>query len=87
MQQYVYETKTRGIYDLQKRLTQTWVDLKQNVIEGAIDQWRDSLRSFVHAGGGHFEHLLWNYCSFVLCGSLEFCETVNVIWCIWRAIS
>jgi len=58
MQQYVYETKTRGIYDLQKRLTQTWVDLKQNVIEGAIDQWRDSLRSFVLAGGGHFEHLL-----------------------------
>jgi len=33
------------VYDLQKCLTQTWVDFEQNVIEAAIDQWRDSLRS------------------------------------------
>ena len=25
----------------------------------------------VHAGGRNFEHILWNYCSFVLCGSSE----------------
>jgi len=54
MQQCVYETKIRGIYDLQKRLTQTWVDVEQNVIEAAIDQWSDCLGSFVPAGGGHF---------------------------------
>jgi len=41
VQQCVYETKIRGIYDLQKRLTQTWVDVEQNVIEAAIDQWSD----------------------------------------------
>jgi len=47
------------------------LDFEQNIIEAAIDQWRDCLRSCVHAGGGHFEHMLWNYCSFVLCGSSE----------------
>ena len=60
MQQCVYGTKTCDVYDLQKRLTQSWVDFEQNVIEAAIDQWRDSLRSCVRAGGGHFEHMLWN---------------------------
>ena len=70
-QRIQYETKICDIYDLQKRFTQTWIDSEQNVIEAAIDQWRDRLRSCVHIGGGHFEHMLWNYCSFVLCGSLE----------------
>jgi len=71
MQQCVYRTRICDIYDLQKCLTQTWVDFEQNVIKAAIDQWRDSLRSCMHAGGGRFEHMLWNYCSFVLCGSSE----------------
>jgi len=43
---------------MQKRLIETWVDFGQNVIKDAIDQWRDRLRSCVHAGGGHFEHML-----------------------------
>jgi len=47
MQQCVYETKTSDIYDMQKRLTQTWVDFEQNVIEAAVDQLHDRLRSFV----------------------------------------
>jgi len=41
------------------------VDFEQNVIEAAIDQWRDSLRSCMRAGDGHFEHMLRNYCLFV----------------------
>ena len=71
MQQIVYETKACDIGDLQKCLTQTWVDSEQNVIEAAIDQWLDSLRSCVRAGDGHFKHMLRNYCLFVLCGSSE----------------
>jgi len=67
----VYKTKICDIYDLQKRLTQTWVDSEQNVIEAAIDQWRHRLRSCVRGCGGHFEHMLWNYPLFVLCGSSE----------------
>jgi len=57
-QQCVYETKIFDIYDLHKRLMQIWVDFEQNVIEAAIDQLRDRLRSCVRAGGGHFEHML-----------------------------
>jgi len=71
MQQCVYETKICDIGDLQKRLMQTWFDFEENVIDAAIVKWRDHLRSCVHAGGGHFEHMLWNYCSFVLCGLSE----------------
>jgi len=58
MQQRAYGTKICDIYDMQKCFMQTWVDFEQNVIKAAIDQWRDRLRSRVHAGGGHFEHML-----------------------------
>jgi len=55
-----------------KCLTQTWIDSEQNVMEAATDQWHDRLRSCVHPSGRHFEHMLWNYCLFVLCGSSEY---------------
>jgi len=58
LQHCVYETKICDICDLQKRSIGTWVDFGQNIIKAAIDQWRDRLRSCVHAGGGHFEHML-----------------------------
>jgi len=58
MQQCMYQTKICDICDLQKRFTQTWVDFEQNIIEAAINQWRDHLRSRVHAVDGHFEHML-----------------------------
>jgi len=58
MQQRAYETDMRDIYDLLKRLRQTWFDFEQNVIDAAIDQWRDHLRWYVRAGGGHFEQKL-----------------------------
>jgi len=51
MQLCVYGTKMCDICDLQKCLTQTWVDFEQNIIEAVIGQWRDSLRSHVRAGG------------------------------------
>jgi len=58
MQQCVYKTKIRDIDEVQKCLMQTWFDFEQNVIDAAIDEWRDHLRSCVRAGGGHFEHIL-----------------------------
>jgi len=45
MQQCVYGAKSCDMYDLQKCLTQTLVDFERNIIEAAIDEWRDSLRS------------------------------------------
>jgi len=71
MQQCMYGAKICDIFNLQKCLMQTWVDFEQNVIEAAIDQWRDRLRSCMCAGGGHFEHMLRNYCLFVLCALSE----------------
>jgi len=71
VQQCGYGTKICDICDLQKCLMQTWVDFEKNVIEAAIDQWRDSLRSYIRAGGGHFEHVLRNHCLFVLYASSE----------------
>ena len=60
MQQCVYGTKICDVYDLQKCLTRPWADFEQNVIEAANDHWRDSLRSCIRAGGGHFEHMQRN---------------------------
>jgi len=53
----VYETKIHDINDLQKRLMQTWFDFDQDITDAAIEEWHDHLRSCVHAGGGHCEHV------------------------------
>jgi len=66
MQQRMYGTKICDIYDLQKCLTQMWVDFEQHVIEAVIDQWRDSLRSCMRAGGGHCEHIIIVYLYYVV---------------------
>ena len=47
MQQCVHGTKIHDIDDLRKRLMQTWFDFEQDVIDAAIDQWSDHLRSCV----------------------------------------
>jgi len=53
----VYETRTHDIDDIPKRFMQTWFDFVQDITDAATDQWHDYLRSCVHAGGGHFEHM------------------------------
>jgi len=83
MQQRVYETKIHDIDDLRKRFMQTWFDFEQDIINAAIDQWRDRLRSCVRADGGHFAHLLWHECSFIWF-TRTFYEPANVIWCTQR---
>jgi len=37
---------------------QTWFDFDQDIIDTAIDQQGGHLRLCVHAGSGHFKHLL-----------------------------
>jgi len=66
--------KICDIHDLQKCLSQTWVDFEQNVIEAATDQWRDSLISCICvlvADTLNIHCMLRNYCLFVLCASSE----------------
>jgi len=38
---------------------QTWFDFDQDIIDAAIEQWRDHLRlcACVRADGEHFEHM------------------------------
>jgi len=55
----------QDVDDLRKRLMQTWFDFDQYIIGAATHQWREGLRSCVHAGGGHFEYMLWNECSVI----------------------
>ena len=73
MQKLMYKTKIYDIYDLQERFTQTWVDFEQKVIQAIrlTSGATVTCRSCMRAGGGHFEHVLRNYCLFVLCGSSE----------------
>ena len=50
--------KVRDVNELREHLMQTWFDFEQDIINAAIDQRRDRLRSCVRADGGHFAHLL-----------------------------
>src|SRR6218665_2296889 len=54
----VYQTIIRDIDELKERLTVVWAELKQSVIDKAIEQWRPRLRACVQAKGHHFEHLI-----------------------------
>ena len=58
IQERVYQTAIRDIDDLKQRLICVWAELKQSVIDKAIEQWRPRLRACVRAKGQHFEHLL-----------------------------
>jgi len=35
-----------------------WAEFQQNVVYGAIDQWRKRPKACIHAEGGRFEQLL-----------------------------
>ena len=81
----VWNTDLCDICDLQKRLTQTWVDSKQNVIEAAIDQCRTSVWDHVCV----LVATTLNTCCEIMFICImwfvrRFYETVNVIWCIKR---
>lgn len=58
MQDRVYQTPIRDIEDLKQRLISVWADMKQTVVDKAIDEWRPRLRACVRAKGRHFEQLL-----------------------------
>ena len=58
IQERVYQTAIPDIDDLKQRLTCVWAELKQSVVDKAIEQWRPRLRACVRAKGQHFEQLL-----------------------------
>src|SRR6218665_322874 len=58
IQEHVYQTAIRNIDELKERLIVVWAELKQSVIDKAIEQWQPRLRACVQAKGHHFEHLI-----------------------------
>jgi len=57
MQQRVYQTKIRNVYELQQCLLNVCSSIKQDVIDASIDQWGVRLKACVRSGGGHFVNL------------------------------
>jgi len=43
---------------LKERLIEEWRRFHQNVIDRAVNQWRDWLHESIRAKGRHFEHRL-----------------------------
>ena len=58
MEHRLYQRKIRDIDELREQLTATWHNLKQSIIDSAIDQWRKRLTVCIEAKDGHFEYLL-----------------------------
>ena len=48
----------RDVDHLKERLIEEWRRFDQNIIDRAVNQWRDRLHNRVRAKGGHFEHLI-----------------------------
>jgi hypothetical protein len=55
LQDRVYRTRIQDMDHLKKRLVEEWARFDQNIIDGAVNQWRQRLRACVDAEGSHFE--------------------------------
>ena len=52
------QTKISDVDELKRRIISEWAALSHTVIDSAVREWRQRLRTCVRAGGGHFEHML-----------------------------
>jgi len=57
LQQDVYRVLIVGLEDLKERARTCWASLDQQLINKAIDPWRQTLKTVVKVHGGHIEQL------------------------------
>jgi len=58
LQERVYHCQIRDVDHLKERLIEECRRFDQNIIDRAVNQWRDRLRKCFRAKGGHFERLI-----------------------------
>jgi len=58
LQERVYRSQIHDVDHLKERLIEERRRFDQNIIDRAVNQWRDRLRKCVREKGGHFEHLI-----------------------------
>ena len=58
LQERVYRSRIRDVDHLRERLLEEWNRFDQRLIDKAVKQWHERLRSCVCADSGHFEHQL-----------------------------
>jgi len=54
IQERVYQTAIRDVDDLKQRLTCVWAELKQGVVDKAIEHWRPGLRACIREKGQQY---------------------------------
>ena len=59
MEQRVYQERIQNTDELRQRILTVWNELEQQIIDNAVDQWRDCLAASVQEEGVHFEQTLW----------------------------
>jgi len=57
LQKDVYRVPIVGLEDLKDRVRTCWASLDQQLINKAIDPWRQTLKTVVKVHGGHIEQL------------------------------
>jgi len=72
MQQRVYECRMNSVDELKLRLIDVWNSLQQNVVDAAINEWREQRRACMHADGQHLGHLLQACVTNKSCGQIKY---------------
>ena len=58
VEQRVYQERIQNTDELRQRLLNALNELEQQIIDNAVDRWKDRLAACVREEGGHFEHTL-----------------------------